>query len=313
MLYHSCGDIFSSLFSILFFFSIRRRHTICALVTGVQTCALPISLSHLGNVPGKRLAVLTNGAGTGMLALDRLVDLGGVPATLSEQTLQALDRAFPRGWSHANPVDMLGDADGERYFAGMQALLADRDNDAVLAMHVPTALSQPQDIADAVVRALEKQAGSGTRKPALAVWMGGDAQANSTLNAAGVPTYASEAEAVRGFMYLVRHREAQQALMETPPSLPQDFVVDSDAAQAVVAEALAEGRRWLEPDAVASLLAAYGIPLAPSQVAADADEAVRIAAPLLECGGSVAVKLLSPDHAHQSDAHGRRLALGKPD
>src|SRR3546814_6796410 len=101
--------------------------------------------------------------------------------------------------------------------AGMQALLSDRDNDAVLAMHVPTALSQPRDTAAAVVRALEKQAGSGARKPALAVWMGGDAQATSTLNAAGVPTYASEAEAVRGFMYLVRHREAQQALMETPP------------------------------------------------------------------------------------------------
>src|SRR3546814_13245607 len=81
--------------------------------------------------------------------------------------------------------------------------------------------------------------------------MGGDAQATSTLNAAGVPTYASEAEAVRGFMYLVRHREAQQALMETPPSLPQDFVVDSDAAQAVVAAALAEDRRWLAPDEVA--------------------------------------------------------------
>src|SRR3546814_20976198 len=76
-----------------------------------------------------------------------------------------------------------------------------------------TALPQPQDSADAVGRALEKQAGSGTSKPALAVWMGGDAQANSTLNAAGVPTYASEAEAVRGFMSLVRHREAQQALM----------------------------------------------------------------------------------------------------
>src|SRR3546814_6633168 len=105
---------------------------------------------------------------------------------------------------------MLGDADGERYFAGMQALLADRDNDAVLAMHVPTALSQPRDTAAAVVRALEKQAGSGARKPALAVWMGGDAQATSTLNAAGVPTYASEAEAVRGFMYLVRHRERSE-------------------------------------------------------------------------------------------------------
>src|SRR3546814_16466114 len=98
-----------------------------------------------------------------MLALDRLVDLGGVPATLSEQTLQALDRAFPRGWSHANPVDMLGDADGERYFAGMQALLADRDNDAVLAMPVPTELSQPQEIAGPGVRPLEETAGKSGR------------------------------------------------------------------------------------------------------------------------------------------------------
>src|SRR5690606_22613658 len=227
----------------------------------------------------KRLAVLTNGAGTGMLALDRLVDLGGVPAALSERTVETLDAAFTRGWSRANPVDMLGDADGERYFAAMQALLADRGNDAVLAMHVPTVLSQPRDTAEAVARALDGR--TGARKPALAVWIGADAQATAILGAAGVPTYASEAEAVRGFMYLVRHREAQQALMETPPSLPQDFAVDGDAAQAVVAEALAEGRQWLAPDAVARLLAAYGIPFAPSRVAVDADDAVRIAAPLL--------------------------------
>src|SRR3546814_17556681 len=99
-------------------------------------------------------------------------------------------------------------------------------------MHVPTALSQPRDTAAAVVRALEEQAGSGARKPALEVWMGGDVQATSTLNAAGVPTYASEAEAVRGYMYPVRHREAQHALMATPPSLPQAFVADVDAARA---------------------------------------------------------------------------------
>src|SRR3546814_5158320 len=99
------------------------------------------TLSHLGSVPGKRLAVLTNGAGTAMLALDRLADLGGVPATLSEQTVATPARAYPRGLSHANPVDMLGDADGERYIAGMQALLANRHNGPVLAMLVPMALS----------------------------------------------------------------------------------------------------------------------------------------------------------------------------
>ncbi|MGN7726344.1 bifunctional acetate--CoA ligase family protein/GNAT family N-acetyltransferase [Luteimonas sp. 22616] len=281
-----------------------RVHALDELFAAAET------LSHLGSVPGKRLAVLTNGAGTGMLALDRLVDLGGVPAMLSQATVETLDRTYPRGWSRRNPVDMLGDADGERYFAGMQALLADPDNDAVLAMHVPTALSQPQDAASAVVRTLEARAASGARKPTLAVWMGGDAQALSTLNDAGVPTYATEAEAVRGFMYLVRHREAQQALMETPPSLPQDFVVDSDAAQAVVADALAAGQEWLEPEAVARLLAAYGIAFAPSLPARDADEAVRIAAPLLEDGGMVAVKLLSPDIVHKSDVDGVRLNLG---
>src|SRR3546814_17880742 len=79
-------------------------------------------------VPGKRLAVLTNGAGTGMLALDRLADLGGVPATLSEQTVATLARAYPRGWSQANPVDMLGDAAGECNTAGTKDVLPDRDN-----------------------------------------------------------------------------------------------------------------------------------------------------------------------------------------
>jgi acetyltransferase len=271
------------------------------------------TLSHLGSVPGKRLAVLTNGAGTGMLALDRLVDLGGVPATLSAPTLDALDAAFPRGWSRANPVDMLGDADGARYGGGMQALLADRDVDAVLAMHVPTALSQPQDTARAVVGAIEAGKANGARKPTLAVWVGADAQAAATLNDAGVPTYATEAEAVRGFMYLVRHREAQQALMETPPSLPQDFVVDSEAAHAVVAEALAGGQRWLEPEAVARLLAAYGIAFAPSLPARDAEQAASIAMPLLQAGGTVAVKLLSPDIAHKSDVGGVRLNLASGD
>src|SRR5690606_24268694 len=80
-----------------------RVHALDELFAAAET------LSHLGSVPGKRLAVLTNGAGTGMLALDRLQDLGGVPAKLSEHTLQALDHAYPRGWSRANPVDMLGD------------------------------------------------------------------------------------------------------------------------------------------------------------------------------------------------------------
>src|SRR5690606_27890808 len=108
------------------------------------------TLSHLVTLPGNRLAVLTNGLGTGMLALDRLVDAGGRPARLSAQTMETLDAQLQRGWSRRNPVDVLGDADGGRYAQALQALLADGATDAVLAIHVPTVLSSPLETAQAV-------------------------------------------------------------------------------------------------------------------------------------------------------------------
>ena len=76
--------------------------------------------------PGKRLAILTNGGGVGVLAVDRLIDLGGTLAALSPDTVARLDRALPPTWSRANPVDIVGDADAARYAAGLEALLADR-------------------------------------------------------------------------------------------------------------------------------------------------------------------------------------------
>ena len=280
-----------------------RVHALDELFAAAET------LSHLGSVPGKRLAVLTNGAGTGLLALDRLQDLGGRPAKLADATVARLDGELVRGWSRANPVDLLGDADGARYAAGLQALLDDPGNDAVLAVNVPTVLSDPRETAEATVRVLQQRPRGAPKKPVLALWLGDDGGASGLLGAAGVPTYASEAEAVRGFMYLVRHREAQAALMETPPSLPEDFAVDRAAAQALVSAALAEGREWLDPVATARLLGAYGIAIAAPVLAADADAAVEAARPLLDAGHTVAVKVLSPDIAHKSDVDGVRLHL----
>ncbi|NEK91953.1 MAG: GNAT family N-acetyltransferase, partial [Xanthomonas euvesicatoria] len=120
-----------------------------------------------------------------------------------------------------------------------------------------------------------------------------DDAAIAALNAARVPTYATESDAVRGFTHLVRYREAQAALMETPPSLPEDFVVDAGIARAVVDDALAAGRRWLDPVATNRLLAAYGIPIVPLQVAATANEAALLADPLLAVGRTVTLKVLS--------------------
>lgn len=284
-----------------------RVHALDELFAAAET------LSHLGSVPGRRLAVLTNGAGTGMLALDRLQDLGGTPAVLSEDTVLRLDEALERRWSGTNPVDLIGDANGPRYAAGLEALLDDPGNDAVLVVNVPTVLSDPLETAGAVAGVLGARRGGGPRKPVLALWLGDDRGGSKLLGEAGSPTYASEAEAVRGFMYLVRHREAQTALMETPPSLPGDFAVDREAARAVIDAAMAQGREWLDPVATTTLLAAYGIDIATPVPAADAAAAVRAAQPLLEAGRSVAVKVLSPDIAHKSDVDGVRLHLASAD
>ena len=267
------------------------------------------TLGQVRPFQGRRLAILTNGGGVGALSVDHLYEQGGTLATLSETTRDALDRILPVGWSRTNPVDLLTDIDADRYAATIEALLADPGNDALLAVNVPTVLSSSSEAAHAVTRVLSQRPGHGTRKPVFTVWLGNDPQAEAVLDAAQVPRYPNESDAVAGFMHLVRHREVQAALMETPPSLPEDFSPDVALARTLVDSALDAGQTWLDPLATTQLLAAYGIPMAPLWRADDADDAARIAAPLLAEGATVAVKILSPDIPHKSDVDGVRLNL----
>lgn len=267
------------------------------------------TLGRLRAFPGRRLAILTNGGGVGALSVDRLHDLGGTLAELSDATRERLDAMLPAGWSRSNPVDLLTDIDAERYAATIEALLEDPANDALLAVNVPTVLSSAVETAEAMTRVLRARQASPRHKPVFAVWLGHDPAAADVLDEARIPSYPTESDAVHGFMHLVRYREAQAALMETPPSLPEDFVVDAAAARAIVERAIHEGQRWLDPLAVAQVLAAYGIALAPVQRARDAEQAMRVAAPLLEAGQTVALKILSPDIPHKSEVDGVRLNL----
>src|SRR5581483_4387629 len=116
-------------------------------------------------------------------------------------------------------------------------------------------------------------------KPLFAVWIGDDGSAGASLEAAGIPHYATESEAVRGFMHLVHYREGLDALMRTPPSLPQDFAPDVSAGRKIIDGALREGRPWLDPVEVTGLLTAYEIPVTPALLARDPDEAARVAGP----------------------------------
>ncbi len=267
------------------------------------------TLSRTDPFPGRRLAIFANGRGTGLLAADRLRDMGGTLAELSPDALRALDVIASPLWPRTNPVDFVGDIEHSDYAAAFEALLADRENDAVLVMNVPTALVGADSRAQVLAQSREAALRNGQRKPVFAVWLGADAPTLDQLHRARIPTYATEADAVRGFMYRVRHREAQQTLMETPPNLPDDLVVDADTARAVVAAAIASGRSWLDPVEVTRVLQAYGIDITPVTPARDADEAERAAAPLLAAGQAVAVKVLSPDITHKSDIDGVRLNL----
>ncbi|WP_349369975.1 bifunctional acetate--CoA ligase family protein/GNAT family N-acetyltransferase [Salinarimonas sp.] len=259
---------------------------------------------------GNRLAILTNGGGVGVLAVDRLIDRGGRLAELSPETMAALDAALPATWSKGNPVDIIGDADAGRYAASLEALLKDPENDAVLVLNVPTALASAPEAAQAVVETMRRDRAAGyRRKPVFAVWLGEHPDAARAFEQAGIPHYATEADAVQGFMHLVRYREAQDLLMQTPSSLPEDFAPDRAAGRAIVETVVAEGRTWLDPMEVSALMRAYRIPDAPVTLARTPEEAGEAARRFVENGGMVAVKILSPDIVHKSDIGGVALDL----
>ncbi len=253
------------------------------------------------------LAILTNGGGFGVLATDDLVALGGRLAQFGPQTMAALDKVLPATWSHANPADIIGDADAQRYLAALAPIAADPGVGAVLVLNAPTALASSEDAAKAV-------AGSGIAEkvPLLACWMGGrSAEAGRrVLEKAGIPAYDTPLRAVRAFRHLVEFGKSQAALMETPPSIPPEAPPDRALAERIVAGALGEGRSLLtEPEAKA-VIAAYGIPAVPTAVARDEAAAVAAAERL---GFPVALKILSRDITHKSDVGGVRLSLDSGD
>lgn len=256
---------------------------------------------------GDRLAILTNGGGLGVLAADALIETSGRLAELTPRTLEKLDVRLPSTWSRGNPVDILGDAPAERYEHALATMLEDAGVDAALVLNCPTATTPGEDAAAAVVAAASR-----TRKPVLTSWVGAEAQveARKRLLAAGLPTYDTPRQAVRGFMDLVTWRRNRVALMETPPSQPEEFSIDVAAARAVIAAARAQGRDVLNEAEAKEVLDACAIPVVDTVVARSAEEAVGAA---VRIGGPVVLKILSPDIPSRSDVGGVALDLRDED
>jgi acetyltransferase len=261
-----------------------------------------------GRAPaGERLAILTNGGGPGVLATDALAGSGGTLAELAPATLRKLDLVLPATWSHANPLDIIGDAPGRRYSEALQALLQDPGVDAVLVMHAPTAIVPPTEVAQAVAAAARD-----ARCHVLSCWLGGDAMAPArrVLSQAGVASYDTPEDAVAGFMQMVNYRRAQQLLMEAPAAAAGDFRPDQARARRVIADALACGRAMLSEPEAKEVLACYGIPVVQTAIADRVEAAVLLAGRI---GYPVALKILSPDITHKSDVGGVVLDLETPE
>lgn len=270
------------------------------------------TLGRVGSPPaGKRLAILTNGGGIGVLAVDRLADLGGIPAPMMPDTREKLDAVLPPTWSGANPVDIVGDADESRYAAALSVLLDDPGNDAVLVLNVQTAIASAAAIATTVTELVVKYRDKhrSWAKPVLAAWVGADQEIIATLSTAGIPNYPTEDDAVRGFMHMVRHREVVDELSQVPPAMPDTFVPDMAAAKQIVATAIADGRKWLEPVEIKHLLGCYDIAMVPTYAAADVEQAVACADEIFAQGATVVLKIMSRDIVHKSDVGGVVLNL----
>jgi acetyltransferase len=280
-----------------------RRAGMLRVRTTEQLFAAVETLARARPIHGERLAIVSNGAGPGVMAADALVSGGGAMAALSAATVEQLGELLPPGWGLAPTVNIVGDATPARYAQVLEVLLRDPQADAILVIHAPSA----QVDAGAVAQALAPLARSASRN-VLTCWLGGDtvAPARAAASSAGIPSYGTPEDAVAGFLQIVHYRQNQNLLMQVPPSVPEAEAAGRGAARAQVAAALAGGRYLLSDPEAKVVLGAYGIAVVPTRGAADLGEAALAARAL---GFPVALKIMSQDVLHKSDVGGVALDL----
>ena len=279
-----------------------RRAGMLRVYTTVELFDAVAILAQPRRPAGGHLAILTNGGGPGVMATDALIAGGGKLAQLSPTTTERLSAELPATWSHANPVDIIGDAPVARYRLALELLLGEPGADALLLIHAPTAIIPSADIARALLPLMRS-----SRRPVLCCWLGGDsvAQARSLCHDAGLPVFDTPEEAVRGFLQLVDYGRNQRLLDQVPPAcaLP---VPNREAARSRVESLLANGIAAVGEADAKALLGAYGIPVVRTETVRDGEEALAAARSI---GYPVALKILSPDIVHKSDVGGVALDL----
>ncbi|MGB8985495.1 MAG: bifunctional acetate--CoA ligase family protein/GNAT family N-acetyltransferase, partial [Candidatus Sulfotelmatobacter sp.] len=251
---------------------------------------------------GPRLTIVTNAGGPAVLAIDALIANGGQLAAPSEESLRDLDQFLPRHWSHNNPIDILGDADSERYVKALEIASKDPNSDGLLVILAPQGMTDPFEVAERL-----QPYAQGSGKPLLASWMGGVsiASGEKVLNTAGIPTFSFPDTAARAFTYMWRYHHSLHELYETP-TLVESLAAARSRAAEVIDKARSRGRVLLTELESKQVLSYYGIPTVETRVAENEDEALKHAS---EIGYPVVLKVFSETITHKTDVGGVKLNL----
>jgi acetyltransferase len=256
------------------------------------------------NLPkGRRLAIITNAGGFGVMATDALIDLGGELAKLSEKSIKELDSFLPAFWSKRNPVDVLGDADNNRFTKAMQVCINDPNVDGILVLYAPQAILKPEVLANSVVEIAKK-----AWKPFITAWIGGQyvQSGREILARNNIPTYDNPEDAVKTYLYMYKYHRNLALLYETPSELAISGSPPKNHLKAFIRRVIKEGRTLLTEEEAKDFLNNYGIPVTMPSLAYDTEEALRSTKQL---GYPVVLKIVSPDISHKSDVGGIKLGI----
>jgi len=256
---------------------------------------------------GENLTLITNGGGPAAMACDRASDLD-IPLTeLSDKTLDALNEVLPQTWSHSNPIDLLGDADVERYEVAINKALDDPQTSGMIVMLTPQGMTDSTAVAEKVVDIKKK-----SKKPIFACWMGDRLvrEGRKILTQAGIPNFRLPETTVQAFAYLTSFYRNQKLLLETPGPLSDAEKPNIIGAKLVISKAIIQGRHSLVESEVRTLLSAFRLPLPTFTVAHSAAEAVVAAKNL---GFPVLMKIHSDATEHQDRVEDVREYLNTED
>jgi len=261
-------------------------------------------LANNYEVTQDRLAIITNAGGPGVMSTDRAEDVGIKMAELSDDSLHALNAVLPVHWSHANPVDILGDATSERYKQSLEVCLNDENIDGVLVILTPQAMTNPTEIAECIIEGAKH-----SKKPVLAAWTGGAKveEGRALFANSNVAHFNTPEVAVDAFGFLANYAQNQILLKQIPSPSTELVAPDVTGARLIIERVLAEGRDVLTAQESKAILAAFHIPVNQTIKVTSAKDAM-IAAQTLRF--PVVLKINMPEFSHKSDIGGVRLNIG---